>query len=72
MTDQDDKRARDRFILLNLVRLVGLAMVLSGIAIHFRRIDAPEVVAYVLVFAGLIEFFFIPNFVARSWRTPDV
>jgi hypothetical protein len=66
-----DKRARNRFALLNLVRLAGLVLVLAGLAIHYGRIPAPEPAAWVLVAAGLVDFFFGPNFLARKWRTPD-
>jgi hypothetical protein len=67
----DNARARNRFMLLNLVRLAGLALVLTGIAIHYGRIAAPEPAAWLLVAAGLADFFFAPNLVARNWRTRD-
>jgi hypothetical protein len=69
--NDDDTLARNRFTLLNLVRLAGLAMVLAGIAIHYGRIAAPEPAAWLLVAAGLVDFFFVPNLLARNWRTPD-
>jgi hypothetical protein len=68
---EDDKLARNRLVMLNLVRLSGLAMVLIGIAIHFGKIASPEWVAYVFTVMGLADFFFMPNLVARNWRTPD-
>lgn len=70
MTDED-KLARNRFAVLNLVRLGGLVLVLTGIAIHYGKIAAPEELAYGLVALGFAEFFFLPNFVARNWRTPE-
>lgn len=69
--NEADKRARNRFALLNLARLIGLASVLVGIAIHYRKLALPEPAAYVFVVLGLIGFFFLPNFLARKWRTPD-
>lgn len=68
---EDDKLARNRLVMLNLVRLSGLAMVLIGIAIHFGKIASPEWVAYVFTAMGLVDFFFMPNLVARNWRTRD-
>jgi hypothetical protein len=68
---EDDKLARRRFMLLNLVRLAGLAMVLVAIAIHYGKLSAPEAVAYVLAIVGLADFFFMPNVLARKWRTPS-
>jgi hypothetical protein len=66
-----DKLARTRFLLLNLVRIAGLVAVLIGIAIHYGRIPAPEPAAWILVAVGLADFFFVPNLLARNWRTPD-
>jgi hypothetical protein len=66
-----DKLARTRFLLLNLVRIAGLVAVLIGIAIHYGRIAAPEPAAWILVAVGLVDFFFVPNLLARNWRTPD-
>ena len=68
---EDDKRARNRFVVLNLVRLAGLVLVLTGIAIRFGKLDAPQWAAVALVVAGLGSYFWGPNFVARNWRTPD-
>lgn len=68
---EDDKLARNRFLVLNLVRLSGLVAILIGIAIHYGRIPLPQPVAWILVAAGFFEFFFMPNIVARKWRTPD-
>ena len=68
---EDDARARNRFMVLNLVRLGGLALILVGIAVHYGKIAAPEPVAYALVIAGFADFFFVPNMLARSWRTRD-
>ena len=69
--NEDDKLARNRLVILNLVRLAGLAMVLIGLAIHYGRIGGPEWVAYLFVAMGLVDFFFMPNIVSRDWRTPD-
>jgi hypothetical protein len=66
----DEKLARNRFFALNAIRLGGLALVLVAIAIHYGRIDAPDIVAYILGPVGLFEFFVLPNIVARKWRTP--
>jgi hypothetical protein len=66
-----DTLARNRFLMLNLVRLTGLAMVLAGIAVHYGKLDLPEIAGYILVALGFVDFFFLPNLIARKWRTPD-
>lgn len=68
---EDDTLARNRFMVLNAIRLGGLILVLVAIAIGYGKIDAPVFIAYILAPLGLFEFFFLPNIVARKWRTPD-
>jgi hypothetical protein len=68
---EDDTLARNRFFALNAIRLGGLAVILVAIAIHYGKIEVPQVLAYILAPIGLFEFFFLPNIVARKWRTPD-
>ena len=65
-----DDHARKRFFAIALIRFTGLAMVLASLAIHYRKIDAPEAVAWLLVVLGMVEFFVVPKFLARRWRTP--
>lgn len=68
---EDKTLARNRFWVLNLVRLLGLAMVLMGIAVEYGKLDMPKPAGYILVVLGLFEFFFMPNIVAKRWRTPN-
>ena len=67
--DNDDV-ARNRWMVLQAVRLAGAAMALIGLLIVAGRIGAPEPVGYVLVIVGLLEFFFVPTLLARGWRSP--
>lgn len=68
--NEDDTLARNRFMLLNLARIGGLAMVLIGLAIHYGKIPAPEWAGYLLMAVGLVDFFFLPKLLARKWRNP--
>lgn len=67
----DEAQAKHRFILLNLVRLGGLLMVLAGIAAHQGVLPLPQPIGLMLAGLGLFEFFFLPNILARQWRTKD-
>jgi hypothetical protein len=67
---ENDDVARNRWALMQAVRLGGGAMALIGLLIISGRIGAPELVGYVLVLFGLLDFFFVPTFLARHWRTP--
>lgn len=63
--------AKRRFMLLNLVRLSGAALVLLGLAIAQGVIELPVVIGIILAAAGLFEFFFLPRLVARKWRSGE-
>ena len=66
----DESIARQRFFIIQIMRGVGIAMVLAGIAIIRGVIDLPEVAAYVLIVLGLMEAFLMPNVLARMWASP--
>jgi hypothetical protein len=66
-----EELARRRFIVLNIVRLMGVALVFLGLAVHFGRVDLPAPAGFILVILGFFEFFFLPNLLSRNWRTPD-
>ena len=67
----EDDRARNRFIVINVVGITGMGLVLLALAIHYRKVDLPEEAAWALAAIGLIEFFAIPHVLARLWRTPE-
>lgn len=62
--------ARARFLVINLVRLIGVAMILLGILVAEDMIELPTEAGYVLVALGLAEVFLVPRLLARRWRTP--
>jgi hypothetical protein len=67
----DETRARNRFWVLNAIRLGGVLLVMLGIAIRMEKIAYPQVAAYFFVVMGLVEFFFIPRLLKAHWRTRD-
>lgn len=71
MNGGDEARAKQRFMLLNLVRLGGLAMVMLGVAIASGALALPAPIGWVLALAGMAEFFFLPPMLARNWRSED-
>lgn len=60
--------ARQRLIILTLVRFSAIAMVMLGFAIVRKVIDLPWELGAVLAVAGMLEFFFLPRFIARRWN----
>ncbi len=65
----DEAKAKRRFLLINLMRVTGVAMMLFGIAIVQRLIDLPAIAGYVLIVLGFGEAFVTPQILARMWRS---
>ena len=65
--DIAEAQARQRYIILNLLRFSGIAMLMLGFAIVRGLIDLPWAVGAVLAVTGMLEFFFLPRFIARRW-----
>jgi hypothetical protein len=68
---EDEVRARQRYLVLNAVRVSGLGLVLLGIVIArgVLPFDVPWVVGAVIAVVGLVEFFFLPPLIARRWKS---
>ena len=71
MNDFDESKARERFILLNLARLAGIAMVLAAIAMSQLASNIPSLLTIGLGLSGLAVFFFWPRKLASQWKTED-
>lgn len=70
MNDGQLKIERNRFLILNLVRIGGAAMLLFALAIIARGfLDLPKEVGYVFLVVGIIDFIVAPLFLARAWST---
>jgi hypothetical protein len=69
--DDRDALASQRFFMLQALRLGGAVMAMIGaVIISGRFVDMPAL-GYVLLVLGAVEFFVLPNMVARKWRSPD-
>ena len=69
--DPDGDKARGRFMVLQVLRLSGAAMVAAGLLIVNGMLAAvPHVVGYVLIVVGVVDAFVMPTVLARSWRSP--
>ena len=65
-----EETARNRWAVIQALRLGGVALVLLGILIRYEVIPAPMAVGFVLMAIGLIDVFLVPMLLARRWRTP--
>jgi hypothetical protein len=74
MTSQPDPAAT-RFALLQLARFSGALLMLLAVLVIAGKTPAwlggiPAEAGYVLAALGLFEFYALPRFLARRWRSP--
>jgi len=71
--NSDPDPAAARFAVLQLVRLSGAVLVFVGVLIASGNVawlqGLPAAVGYVLIGAGLIDFFVAPMLLARRWKS---
>ena len=65
----DEALARRRFWTLRIVQIVGIAVVLAGIAGLGERFPMPRTIVAVLVMIGTGIFFGLPVVLARKWKS---
>ena len=72
MTQQDqDSLARQRFIILTVLRASGVALMLLGMGIIGSRLVEPSDLIGSIVFAiGFLDSLILPRVLIRRWRTP--
>ena len=73
MTPQQEHAMwRNRFILINLVRIGGTVVVFFALALWQSDliVEGGTIVGFPLAILGLVVSFFAPRWLARRWRTP--
>ena len=65
----DEALAKRRFWTLRIVQVIGIAVVLAGIAGLGERFPMPRTVVAVLVMMGTGIFFGLPVVLARKWKS---
>jgi hypothetical protein len=65
-----DRRARNRFLVISLLRLGGVAMVLASLLLLNGVIPLPRIAGWIGLGIGLFDIFVVPQVLARAWRTP--
>ena len=61
--------AARRFMMINLMRIAGVAMVLAGIAVFNDALSLPDWAGWVLIVLGMFEAFVTPTLLSRLWNT---
>ena len=66
-----DDPARNRWMVMQAVRLVGAMMIVLGIiAAEGEGLDLPGWAAYLLIAVGVFGVFAAPILLARRWHSP--
>jgi hypothetical protein len=68
-----EDQAKQRFMLLQLTRLVALGLVMAGIANIGGKFlpDLAPVMGYALLIFGAVDFFALPMLLKRVWQKQD-
>lgn len=68
-----EEQAKQRFMILNLVRLVALMIVVAGVANLGGALlpDLSPMLGYVLLIAGALDFFLVPVILKNAWRRQE-
>ena len=61
--------AAGRVWTIQLVRLVGLGLVIFGAMIVAGRVDQNPLVGSALMVIGLMDFLIVPRLLARRWKS---
>ncbi|SLJ86633.1 hypothetical protein [Novosphingobium mathurense] len=68
MSERDPAAAR--FAVIQIVRLLGVAFVVTGILVANGNHALPAWLGHILIAVGLADTFIVPKVLARKWRTP--
>ena len=70
MNEDDEAQARNRYMIIQVLRIFGVALVIGGILIVRGKIALDPIIGYAFIVVGLLDTFGTPLFLARRWRTP--
>ena len=67
---RDDTQAQYRFLVINLCRIGGAIMLVTGLAVIARQaFGLPIAAGYVLFLIGMFAFLLVPVFLAKKWKS---
>lgn len=67
----DDTQARNRFLVISIVRLGGAVLLMLGLVAASGRLwGLPRELGIAMVLVGAVEFAILPRLLARRWRSP--
>lgn len=70
MTQEEETKAQQRFLVLNLVRISGAIMLVIGLAVIANGVfGLPVAAGYVLFLVGIVDFMLVPLLLAKRWKS---
>jgi hypothetical protein len=72
-SEERERQAKQRFMLLSYVRFADLALVIAGAANLGGKLlpELAPTLGYVLLVAGAFGFFWVPIILKKSWAKQD-
>ncbi|WP_338241151.1 hypothetical protein [Aurantiacibacter hainanensis] len=66
-----EAQSRQRFMLINFMRIAGVVMILAGVAVFNDALPLPDWAGILLLVLGMVETFVTPTLLARIWSTNE-
>jgi type IV secretory pathway VirB2 component (pilin) len=64
-----EEQAKARFLIVQMVRLTGIALAVFGLAVIAGKTSLPVAAGYVLFVIGLFESMFVPILLTKRWKS---
>ena len=65
-----EDQARQRFMVLTMMRLSGIVLMVFGLAIAAGKIDLPAVAGYAMIAVGALDALVMPMVLIKAWKSP--
>lgn len=69
-----EDEARNRWLVITLLRFVGFALAVLGLLMSQGAVDIAgdvnRLLGYLFIVVGLVDGFVVPQILARKWRSP--
>lgn len=66
----NDDQARNRFFMLQALRIGGVLLIFLGMLGFAGKVALPRAAAVALLVIGIVDFLVIPVALARRWKSP--
>jgi hypothetical protein len=66
-----EEQAKQRFMMLNLMRFAAIIIVAVGIAIIGGKLPIDPVAGYLVLVVGALDFFLVPRILKAAWQKQD-